>query len=118
MLHRMQCDIVHASGQAIGTLLAEMQNEQELFDSQGTLRWVELHLLVMAQTLAHLAPPLHRRLLQIDWHGWQHLRHLLEHNQHPRREEVWYGIQALVPQTLGLIAQLRRQEPMWFEIGY
>jgi hypothetical protein len=36
----------------------------------------------------------------------------------PGRDEVWYGVRALVPATLELIAQLRRREPEWFEIGY
>lgn len=118
MLHRMQCDIVQTSGRAIGTLLAEMQDDAELFASQATLRWVELHLLVMAQTLAHLAAPLHRRLLLIDWHGWAHLRQALEADHQPRRDEVWYAVRALVPQTLDLIQQLRQREPALFEFGY
>lgn len=118
MLHRMQCDIVQASAKAIQALLAEMQDESELFASAATLQYVEAQLLVMAQTLAHLAPELHHRLTQIDWYGWEHLRQLLERDRHSRREEVWYGIRSLVPATLELIAQLRRQEPVWFEIGY
>ncbi len=118
MLSRMQCDIVQASGKAIGVLLAEMQDESELFASATTLQFVEAQLLLMAQTLAHLSPELHARLTQIDWHGWEHLQQLLEQDKLPRREEVWYGIQSLVPATLELIAKLRRQEPAWFEIGY
>lgn len=118
MLHRMQCDIVQACIQALRALLAEMQDEDELFASANTLQHVEIHLLVIAQTLAHLSPALRQRLTQIDWHGWQHLCQLLEQDIHPRREEVWYSIHALAPATLELIAQLRRQEPVWFEIGY
>jgi hypothetical protein len=68
--------------------------------------------------LAHLPEPLRRRLLQIDWHGWECLQQLLERDAQPRRAEVWYGTQSLVPATLELIAALRRQEPTWFEIGY
>lgn len=118
MLHRMQCDIVQTSGQALRTLLAEMQDEDELFASPATLQFVEGHLRIIAQTLAHLAPALRDRLTQLDWHGWGHLLQLLERDGQPRREEVWYGIQALVPATLELIAKLRRQEPAWFDIGY
>ncbi|HEY0201411.1 MAG TPA: hypothetical protein VGC24_06940 [Burkholderiaceae bacterium] len=114
----MQCDIVRSSGWAIPVLLAEMQSENELFDSPNTLRNVEAHLLTMAQTLAHFSSWLQMRLVRIDWHGWQQLRHLIEQDIHPRREEVWYGIQALAPATLDFIAQLRRQEPTWFEIDY
>lgn len=118
MLSRMQYDILLASGQVVGALLAELQSERELFASANTLQRVEAHLLVMAQTLAHLSPALRLRLLQIDWHGWQRLQELLEQDVQPRHEEVWYGIHALVPATLALIAQLRRQQPAWFEIGF
>ena len=118
MLSRMQYDILQASGKVVATLLAEMQSEGELFASANTLLRVETHLLVIAQTLAHLPEPLRQRLIQIDWHGWQCLQQLLEQDAQPRHEEVWYGIQALVPATLELIATLRRQEPTWFEIGF
>jgi uncharacterized protein with HEPN domain len=118
MLHRMQWDIVHNSGLAVSTLLEHLQSEQELFASANTLQMVEAHLLVMAQTLAHLSPLLREQLVQLDWHGWQQLQHVLEQNVAPRREEVWYGIHALVPATLELMAQLRRRQPVWFEINY
>jgi uncharacterized protein with HEPN domain len=118
MLSRMQYDILQSNGQAVAALLAELQSEEELFASANTLQCVEAHLLVIAQTLAHMPEPLRRRLVQIDWHGWQCLQQLLEQDRQPRREEVWYGVRALVPATLELIAQLRRREPVWFEIGY
>jgi uncharacterized protein with HEPN domain len=118
MLHRMQCDIVQTCGRNIRALLAEMQEEQELFDSPSTLHTVEAELLTMAQTLEHMSPLLRERLTHLDWHGWHHLQQVLTLNEQPRRETVWYGIQALVPATLELLAQLRRQEPVWFELGY
>ena len=118
MLTRMQYDILQASGHTITALLREMHREEELFASPNTLHHVQAHLLVMAQTLAHLPPPLHRRLRQIDWHGWARLRQKLQDGVHPRDEEIWYGVQALVPATLELIALLRRREPVWFEIGF
>lgn len=118
MLSRMQYDILQASGRGVVALLAEMQSDKELFSSPNTLQRVEAHLLVIAQTLDHLPEPLRQRLVQIDWHGWQCLQQLLEQGIQPRREEVWYGVRALVPATLELIAKLRRQEPVWFEIGY
>lgn len=118
MLSRMQYDILQTSGKAVGALLAELQSEGELFASANTLQGVEVHLLVIAQTLAHLPEPLRHRLVQIDWHGWHCLQQLLEQDAQPRREEVWYGVRALVPATLELIAQLRRREPAWFEITY
>lgn len=118
MLPLMQYNILQASGHVVCTLLAEMQSEAELFASANTLQRVEAHLLVIAQTLAHLPEPLRRRLVQIDWHGWECLQRLLEQDVQPRHEEVWYGIHALVPATLDLIAALRRHEPVWFEIGF
>jgi uncharacterized protein with HEPN domain len=114
----MQYDILQTCGMNIAVLLAEMQGEKELFASTNTLLRVEANLLAIAQTLAHLPEPLRRRLLQIDWHGWACLQSLLERDAQPRRAEVWYGTQSLVPATLALIAALRRQEPTWFEIGY
>jgi len=118
MLHRMQCDIVRMAGETIRSLLAEMQTEDELFASAATLHEVEAQLLVMSQTLAHLAPELHQRLHRLDWHGWGRLHHLLETGGQPRREAVWYGICSLVPATLELIADLRKREPAWFGIDY
>jgi uncharacterized protein with HEPN domain len=114
----MQYDILLASARSLQELLKEMQSEAELFASPNTLQRVETYLLVMAQTLTHLPPPMQARLLQVDWHGWGCLQALLERNGQPRRAEVWYGTQALVPATLELIAKLRRSEPVWFEIGY
>ena len=118
MLHRLQCDIVRMAGEQIRSLLAELQAEDELFESGATLQAVEAQLLVMSQTLAHLAPELHARLHRIDWQGWGRLHHLLESGGQPRREAVWYGVRALVPATLELIADLRRREPLWFELDY
>jgi len=118
MLIRMQYEMVRNSGLAIRSLLDELQDEHELFASRNTLALVELHLLVMAQTLAHLAPPLLERLLRVDWAGWRRLLDLLENDGQPRREAVWYAISALVPATLDMLASLRRSEPAWFEIGY
>jgi hypothetical protein len=43
---------------------------------------------------------------------------MLETDGQPRRAEVWYGTQSLVPATLELLVKLRRAEPVWFEIGY
>jgi uncharacterized protein with HEPN domain len=118
MLTRMQYDILLASGRSVVALLEELQSEAELFASANTLAQVERYLLVFAQTLAHLPQPLQTRLVQVDWHGWTCLQQLLEQDQHPRRAEVWYGTQALVPATLELLAKLRRQDPVWFEIGF
>lgn len=118
MLHRMQCDIVRMAGETVLRLLAEMQDEEELFASPATLHAVEAQLLVMSQTLAHLAPELHARLHRVDWQGWGQLHHLLESDGQPRREAVWYGVRSLVPATLELIADLRKREPIWFGLDY
>jgi uncharacterized protein with HEPN domain len=118
MLMRMQYDILLASARSMQELLKEMQSEGELFASPNTLQRVEAYLLVMAQTLTHLPLPMQARLVQVDWHGWGCLQALLERNGQSRRAEVWYGTQSLVPATLELIATLRRQEPLWFEVGY
>ena len=118
MLTRMQYDSLLASARDLQQLLKEMQSESELFASPNTLKRVEVYLLVMAQTLTHLPAPMQARLVQVDWHGWGCLQSLLETDGQPRRAEVWYGTEALVPATLELLAKLRRQEPVWFEVGY
>jgi len=118
MLTRMQYDILQASGKSVAALLSELQSEQELFASANTLQRVEKYLLVIGQTLTHLPEPVRLRLVQIDWHGWECLQQLLEQDVQPRRAEVWYGVQSLVPATLQLMEKLRRQEPSWFDIGY
>ncbi len=118
MIARMQYLILQNSGEIMKHLLAELQGEEELFASANTLACVEMHLLRMAQTLAHWPEPLRLRLVQLDWHGWIRLQDLLEADGQPRREAVWYGIHALMPATLELIDRLRQQEPAWFEWGY
>lgn len=118
MLTRMQYDILLQCGRSLAALLEELQGEAELFASANTLQQVERYLLVFAQTLAHLPEALRLRLVQVDWHGWSHLQLLLEQNRQPRRAEVWYGTQSLVPATLELMAKLRRQDPVWFEIAF
>lgn len=118
MITRMQYLILQSCGETMGRLLAEMQDEAELFASTTTLQYVEAQLLVMAQTLAHLSPEVQQRLTRIDWHGWGELHRLLETDGQPRREEVWYGLRSLVPATLELLAELRRREPAWFGLGY
>lgn len=118
MLTRMQYDILQGSAHALTVLLRDLSGEDELFNSANTLAHVEQQLLVFAQTLSHLPASLQGRLLQVDWHGWRCLRELLEQDTRPRRAEVWYGTQWLVPTTLELLARLRRQEPVWFEIAY
>jgi uncharacterized protein with HEPN domain len=110
--------IVMEAGGSIGLLTREMSDEDELFASALTLRAVEAQLLVMAHTLDNFTPALHRRLLEVDWAGWAVLHDKLRNGIQPRREEIWYAVNALVPQTLGLLQRVRRLEPAWFEIGY
>ena len=118
MYHRSLYDILMESGRHITQLTLEMQGEHELFASPLTLRAVEAQLLIMAHTLGNVTPALHQRLVQVDWGGWAALHDKLRHGIQPRREEIWYAVNALVPQTLGLLRQLRRREPAWFAIGY
>ena len=118
MLVRMQYEILQRSGRNVTALLAPMLGEAELFASPNTLQEVERELLIFSQTLAHLPDAMRRRLVQVDWHGWGHLQSLLEANRQPRRAEVWYATQALIPATLTLLRTLRKQDPVWFEIDF
>ncbi len=118
MYHRSLYDIVTETGFAIERLTREMEGEHELFASALTLRAVEAQLLIMAHTLGNVTPALHQRLLQVDWNGWAALHDKLRHGIQPRREEIWYAVSGLVPQTLALLRELRRREPVWFEIDY
>jgi len=118
MYHRSLFDILMDTGRAIGTLTHEMQNEDELFASALTLRAVEAQLLIMAHTMGNMTPALHQRLLQVDWPGWAALHDKLRHGIQPRREEIWYAVNGLVPQTMALLRELRRRQPVWFEVGY
>jgi uncharacterized protein with HEPN domain len=115
MLHRPLYGILMDGGQAVGALVREMQDEDELFRSPLTLRALEAELLIMAHTLGNLTPMLHRRLASVDWAGWSVLHDKLRRGIEPRREEVWYAVNGLVPQTLHLLADLRRREPALFE---
>jgi uncharacterized protein with HEPN domain len=117
MVHRSLFDIVMETGHSVGELTCEMQGEDELFASPLTLRAVEAQLLIMAHTLGNLTPTLHQALLQVDWRGWAALHDKLRNGIQPRREETWYAVMGLVPQTLELLQALRRRQPEWFEIG-
>lgn len=118
MYHRSLYEIVMEGGRAIALLTREMQDEHELFASALTLRAVEAQLLIVAHTLGNVTPALHRRLAQVDWGGWAALHDKLRHGIQPRREEIWYAVMGLVPQTLALLQELRRREPVWFAIDY
>ena len=118
MVHRALFQTVMDTGRAVAELTREMQDEHELFTSTLTLRAVEAQLLTMAHTLGNLTPALHRQLLQVDWLGWAALHDKLRHGVQPRREEIWYAVNGLVPQTMALLADLRRRQPVWFETGY
>ena len=118
MYHRSLYDIVMETGRSIGVLTSEMQGEDELFASTLTLRAVEAQLLIMAHTLGNVTPVLHQRLMQVDWIGWAALHDKLRCGIQPRREETWYAVNGLVPQTMGLLQELRRKQPVWFEVGY
>lgn len=118
MYHRSLYDIVMDTGRSIGLLTQEMQGEDELFASTLTLRAAEAQLLIMAHTLGNVTPALQLRLLQVDWNGWAVLHDKLRNGVQPRREEIWYAVSGLVPQTMALLAELRRRQPVLFEINY
>ncbi len=111
MQHHALVSVATECGQDIAALLAEMQDESELFASPNTLAAVEQALLTMAHTLAQLGPPLRDHLTELDWAGWQALHAALLHRVTPRRELVWYGVQALVPATMGLLQRLWQRHP-------
>jgi uncharacterized protein with HEPN domain len=118
MYRRSLYDIVTGTARPIGLLTCEMQGEDELFASTLTLRAVEAELLIMAHTLGNVAPVLDGKLLQVDWNGWAVLHDKLRHGIQPRREEIWYAVNGLVPQTLALLQDLRVKQPLWFDINY
>ena len=117
MYQRSLHDIVAEAGRAVQALTAEMQGEDELFASHLTLRAVEAQLLIMAHTLGNVTPVLHRKLAQVDWAGWAALHDALRRGVQPRREEIWYAVMGLVPQTLALMRALRQREPGLFGWG-
>jgi uncharacterized protein with HEPN domain len=118
MYHRWLLAIVMDTGRSILALTREMQGEDELFASTLTLRAVEAQLLLMAHTLGNITPALHRRLLQIDWLSRAVLHDKLRRGIEPRREEIWYAVNGLVPQSMALLQQLWQRQPVWFEHGY
>lgn len=118
MYHRSLYEIVMETGSSIAVLTREMQGEDELFASKLTLRAVEAQLLIMAHSLGNFTPALHERLMQVDWNAWAVLHDKLRNGVQPRREETWYAVSALAPQTMGLMQELRRKQPVWFELGY
>jgi len=56
--------------------------------------------------------------MQVDWVGWAALHDKLRNGVQPRREEIWYAVNGLVPQTMDLMLDLRRKQPVLFEVGY
>lgn len=117
MYHRPLYDIVMDTGRAITELTREMHGEDELFASTLTLRAVEAQLLIMAHTLGNVTPILHQKLSHVDWNGWAVLHDKLRRGVQPRREEIWYAVSALVPQTMQLLQDLKRRQPTLFEWG-
>jgi uncharacterized protein with HEPN domain len=115
MYQRSLYDIVMDTGRSIAELTREMQGEDELFASTLTLRAVEAQLLIMAHTLGNVTPLLHQKLLHADWLGWAALHDKLRRGVQPRREEIWYAVNALVPQTMDLLHALRRRQPALFD---
>lgn len=118
MYHRALFDTVMETGRSIRSLTQPMQDADELFASRLTLRAVEAQLLIMAHTVGNLTPVLQQQLLQVDWSGWAALHDALRNGIQPRQEAIWYAIHGLVPQTMDLLADLRRRQPVWFETGY
>jgi uncharacterized protein with HEPN domain len=101
-----------ANARLVAALTGEMEGYDELFASRATLQAVERAMLAMAYALGRLTAAQQGRLLQVDWNGWAALRARLESGTEPRREEVWYAVSALVPQTLALADPLRRGRPL------
>lgn len=118
MYQRSLYDIVMETGQSIGKLIREMENEDELFASTLTLRAVEAQLLIMAHTMGNFTPALHGNLMAVDWNGWAVLHDKLRNGIQPRQDDIWYAVRALVPQTMQMLQDLRRKNPVWFEVGY
>lgn len=118
MYHRSLYDIVMDTGRSIALLTQAMQGEDELFASTLTLRAVEAQLLIMAHTLGNMTPLLHQNLMHVDWNGWAALHDKLKNGIQPRRSEIWYAVNALVPQTMGLLEALKLKKPTLFELGY
>ena len=106
--------LVRREGEALLACLADLQDEEELFASANTLAAVEACLRVMARSLADLPPFAQAALAALDWQGWQGVQTALLQPQAPRREAVWYAVTTLVPATLALLEQLRRQRPTLF----
>ncbi len=118
MYQRSLFDIVMETGQSIGKLIKEMESEDELFASTLTLRAVEAQLLIMAHTMGNFTPSLHSALMEVDWNGWAVLHDKLRNGIQPRQDEIWYAVRALVPQTMQMLQDVRRKNPVWFEVGY
>jgi uncharacterized protein with HEPN domain len=118
MYHRSLYDILMDTGRSILKLTKEMQGEDELFASTLTLRAVEAQLLIMAHTLGNVTPILHERLIHVDWNGWAVLHDKLRNGIQPRRGEIWYAVNGLVPQTMELLDALKRKQPTLFEVDY
>ncbi len=112
--HGALYDIVLRCGEAVLALIAEMQDDDELFASRNTLAAIEDHLQIMAQTLGNMPPSLQEPLQLIDWNGWRVVHHSLRTGKQPRREVIWYAVCALVPATLALFEHLHRQQPWLF----
>ncbi|WP_290874473.1 hypothetical protein [Aquabacterium sp.] len=111
MQHHALVSVATECGHDIANLLAEMEEEAELFGSPNTLAAVEQALLTMSHTLGQFSQPLRDHLVEVDWAGWQAVHWALSQQVEPRRELVWYAVQALVPATMGLLRRLWKKHP-------
>jgi len=105
-----QVSVALECGHDIIALLAEMQDEAELFASANSLVAVEQCLLSMAHAIGCFEQALRARLVEVDWGGWRAVHRALVEQAEPRNELIWYAVQALVPATMGLMRRLWRQQ--------
>ena len=105
--------IIEDAGVVILTL-TEAVGPEEFFSSRITQHEVMRHMRVLAETAANVPDELKRKLIDIDWAGWDVLCANLTLEGGFERDVVWFGVRSLVPATLMWLRFYRKDAPEWF----
>ena len=91
----------------------DMMSGGNMFDMEKVNKMLQ-DLAESAKKVREANKDAYRKLAPLDWAGWAALHDRLRRGVQPRREEIWYAVNGLVPQTLQLLATLRQREPALF----
>jgi uncharacterized protein with HEPN domain len=108
--------IIEQAGMAILTLV-EGQQRDELLRSRLTRGEVLRQLRTLVDSVGLVEPFLHSAMPELDWSGWNAVRHRLHGPAGDALDEaLWFTCESLVPATLLWLRVYRRSHPDMFRM--